>query len=176
MISPVDVDNSLRDNRNKSSVNMLVNKILSEGINLQQYFDYIETVEPNRKWHFTWVLTHLIEREPSIGKAHQELIWHVLRTTHLNGVKRDLWRSLTFIEINEALSAEIFDTALIAITSQKEPIAVRAHAMLVATNIAKPHKALRSELLLIFSSLVNDDSAGIRSRSKNLSRVLKKLN
>ena len=87
-----------------------------------------------------------------------------------------MWRSLTFIDINEAISSEVFNLGLNVIRSQNESIVARAHAMLVLTNIAKPYNELCDELLMVFKSLKNDESAGVRSRVKNLSKRLERLN
>jgi len=51
-------------------------------------------------------------------------------------------------------------------------IAIKAHAMEVATRIAMPYKELRDELVEVINELDQNASAGIRSRAK---RMLKEL-
>ncbi len=176
MISPSQIDRLLLANRSKSSIESMVRSIETEGLDFQEFFKYIEDVPNNRKWHFTWLLTHLIESNPEVNTADQKLLFEYLKKTSIKGVKRDLWRSLTFIDINEAISGEVFNLGLNVIRSQNESIAARAHAMLVLTNIAKPYNELCDELLMVFKSLKNDESAGVRSRVKNLSKRLERLN
>jgi len=64
---------------------------------------------------------------------------------------------------------------LLYIQDPKQAIAVRAFAMTVAFNISKSHPELINELLLILQHiLVNEQSAGVKSRAKQIIKVITK--
>ena len=163
----------LEVDRSKQRISELILQLEKEGFAFGEFFEVLPTIKLPVRWYLCWMLTHYVERNPDHGTTHQNLIWETLKACNNDSMRRDLWRTLTFIQISEDLSGEIYDKALSTITSQNYPIAVRAHAMYVAGNIAKPYPELRNELLLILKDFDQEESAGIRSRARNLRKALK---
>jgi hypothetical protein len=54
-------------------------------------------------------------------------------------------------------------------------VAVRAHAMKAAYNIAKNYREIAEELILVLEDLDHDESSGIRVRAKNILKDLRKV-
>ena len=87
---------------------------------------------------------------------------------------RDIWRSWSFLVVHEELEGDVFDRAMRIIPSQMHPVAVRVHAMKTAHNIAKNYLEIAEELIMILEDLDHDESSGIRARSKNIVKDLRK--
>ena len=83
-------------------------------------------------------------------------------------------RALSFIEIDDDIAGEVFDAAIEITASPRQPIAVRAHAIFTARNIALPYAELRRELRLTLEATGREESPGIRARSRNVLRELRK--
>lgn len=174
MISPKDIATSLEGDRSKANMLRCVAAMEKLGIDFEAFFKEVRSQSEPVCWYLTWLLSHFIEHYPALGTSIQHHVWDLLKTTAHKGMQRDLWRSLSFIHVSEELSGEIYDAACLIIPSTQQPIAVRAHAMFTARNIALPYPELCDELALILSELHHSESAGIRSRSRNILAALKK--
>lgn len=172
MLDPKKIADALTTDRSKDSVLRILQSIEKEGLDFHQFFRYLPELSFPLRWYMTWVLTHYIERNKSIGNQNQEAIWTELKTNNHPSMQRDLWRSMTFIDVDDKFSGEVYDAAVKTLMSVSNPIAVRAHAMYCAANIAQPFPELSRELALILADFNQDDSAGLRARAKNLSRKL----
>ena len=71
----------------------------------------------------------------------------------------------------------ILDKCFEYIKNPSEAIAVRAFAITVVFNIAKPYPELLNELVIVLNHLSEtEDGPGIRSRVKNTIKAIHKLN
>jgi len=176
LLTTRDIADALAKDRSKASVARQVERMHREPFDLSVFLQEIPEQELPVRWYLTWTLTHFLEDQPDIGKENVVLIWDLLKACNHNGMERDLWRSLTFVEIHEDLSGEVFDRAIQTLRSPKHAVAVRAHSMLVAFNIARPFEELRQELEECLSIVQQqNDSAGLYARSKNLRKKLARL-
>ena len=171
-MSPKEISEILAFDRSKISIHRLILKLEKDGFDFQAFFDQLPSIEFPTRWYMTWMLTHYVERNTEEGTAHQDLIWSVLKECDNQSMLRDLWRTMSLIEVNEELAVEVYDAATKTTMSSTNAIAVRAHAMFTAANIAMPYPELRSELVLILKGFNEDTSAGLRARAKNLIRKL----
>ena len=153
-------------------MNQLILKLEKDGFDFHDFFEVLPSIEFPTRWYMTWMLTHYVERNKEEGTAHQGLIWNVLTQCDNQSMLRDLWRTMSLIEVNEELAGEVYDAATKATMSSINAIAVRAHSMFTAANIAMPYPELRSELILILKGFNEDTSAGLRARARNLSKKL----
>jgi hypothetical protein len=172
MVEPQFIADALTEERSKASVNRVIHVLEKEGLDFAQFFDFLSNTPFPLRWYMTWVLTHYIEQNPDIGNKNQQLIWKELKTNDNQSMLRDLWRSMTFIEIDEELAGDVYDAAVKTLMSAKNAIAVRAHAMYCAANIAKPYSELCHELILLLEEFKLEESAGLKARAQNLSKQL----
>lgn len=176
MLSTNDIAQALAEDRSKASVMRQVDRMQKEAIDLAVYIQEVPSFDFPIRWYLTWTLSHFTEQNKSLSPEALTKLWELLKTCEHSGMQRDLWRALSFVEIPEDLSAEIFDSALSAMRSPKNAIAVRAHSMFVAFNIAKPYRELRLELAQTLETIEQqNDSAGLYARAKNLRKKLEKL-
>ncbi len=172
--SAQEIIDSLIADRSKENVSHWVKKVHQQQFCLKNLFPILENIPNKDAWKVTWMLSHYAEQYPSKAANLQDHVWSIYQEREHEGMHRDCWRFFSFISISEELSGTVYNEAIQVITSANQPIAVRAHAMLAAYNIAQPYQELKQELTTVLLSLRNEESAGIRSRSKNLLKLLSK--
>lgn len=173
----VDIDEivtTISSDRSKAVVTQMVESMQMHGVDMEAFFAAIPQTPLPQRWHLTWLLTHYVEAAPEKMDAYQVHIWELIQSHDHEGMQRDLWRSLTFLEIQEELAGAIFDRGTQIIQSPKYAIAVRVHAMQVAWNISVPYPDLSRELSTLLSALSGEDSVAIVSRAFKLNQQIKK--
>ena len=110
-MSPKEISEILAFDRSKISIHRLILKLEKDGFDFQAFFDQLPSIEFPTRWYMTWMLTHYVERNTEEGTAHQDLIWSVLKECDNQSMLRDLWRTMSLIEVNEELAVEVYDAA-----------------------------------------------------------------
>jgi len=165
---PEEIQRELEVDRSKQSVERLIRQMNSDGISVPDFFSHLSTVKGKVQWHMTWVFNHWAELRGYLSESDQKVVWAFLEETSNQSVQRDLWRVFATVDITEDLSGIIYEQGCQVFISQKYPIAVRAHAMQAAFNIAQPYPELLYELKLLMEEIKDIDSAGIRARVRNM--------
>ena len=173
-VSPADIADSLAGDRTKRNVERWARVMARRGVDFDAFFDELSRRQPPLRWQMTWLLSHYVARNRRDGTRAERRIWKTLTDCGDPGMRRELWRALSFIDVDEDLAGDVFDAAIAVVRSSAEPIAVRAHAMFAARNIARPHPPLRRELRLVLEAALAEDSPAIRARSRNVLDELRK--
>lgn len=174
MLSPAAIADSLARDRSSKNMMLLVGQMQRVGIDLREYVEEIRRQPLPVKWYLTWALSHYVEQNPEAGTREQHLLWEFMQSCDHEGMQRDLWRCLAFMDIGDDLSGVVYTRAIQVITSVKHPIAVRALAMLVAYHIARGYHELLGELDMVLEPLKEDEGKGVRSRSMRIRQWIAK--
>lgn len=166
----------IEGDRSKANINNLIQQTESSEFDIVSFFEFFHLYEASKPWLFTWWLSHFVEAKSEQLNHHalSENIYLEISNCSNESILRDLWRALTFIEI-KAREGELFDLGLKHLMNEKIAIAPRAHAMLVVSEIAFNYPDLLPELKLVLTSFIDHESAGLRSRSKNILKRIKRL-
>lgn len=123
------------------------------------------------------VISACFDKSPKLVEPFKvELIDYLLTKSPNVAVKRNTLRILQFIEIPSSYQARLFDYALEALYSLKEPIAIKAFSMQVAYCICVDFPDLKMELEeVIHLNMKHSQKAGIHARGKNILKKLQKL-
>jgi len=174
ILSAATIADRLARGRTRALMNRLADRMARDGVDVPAFLAEVDIRRFPLKWHLTWLFSHYVERVRRLPAGDQEAVWRHLTDCDHPGIRRDLWRALSFLEtIDEDIAGDVFDHAIEIVRSSKEPIAMRAHAMFAARNIALPYEELRSELGLVLETLRRDESAAVRARSKNMLKELR---
>jgi hypothetical protein len=165
----------LSEDRTKASVNKLINEVLEQGMDWENFRSVNNQTKLPAKWYMTWWLANYAEHDILGIESRQEEYWTMLLELDHEGMKRDLWKVLTKIKLNDDLAGVVFDQALKTIVSQKHAVAVRAYAMEVALNVALTYPELASEVIIIFESISPEEQASIRARKRMFLKKLRKV-
>lgn len=124
-----------------------------------------------------WVLNHCADIEPDrIKLFHSKLISHLKNKNLHNGVIRSVLRIIRNHPVPKKQESFMLDKCLEYIKNPSEAIAVRAFAMPVAFNIAKPYPELLNELEIILRNFnIAEESAGIKVTIRNTLNKIAKL-
>lgn len=164
----------LAEDRSKASVNKLINEVLTHGLDWENFWSVNTQTKLPAKWYMTWWLANYAEHDALSLESRQEEYWNKLLETEHEGMKRDLWKVLTKITLNDELAGLAFDKALQTIASQKHAVAVRAYAMEVALNVALNYPVLANEVMMILESLSPEEPPSIRARKRMFLKKLRK--
>lgn len=170
MIPARDIAILVTRDRSKEKIADLANRMVKRGIDFDEFFDVVDSLDRQVRWYMTWTLSHYVERVRNIGCSAQRRMWMALQSSEDPSMRRDLWRAFSFVDIDEDIAGDVFEAAIETIVSPREPIAARAHAMYVARNIARPYVELRRELTLVLEGLGRKESAAIQTRKKSIIR------
>lgn len=124
-----------------------------------------------------WVLGHCSDSDyNSIKIYHDRLIQNLENPGLHNGVIRNTLRLYQKHPVPEKHHAFLLDTCYGYIKDPSEAIAVRAFAMTIVFSISKPYPELLDELSMVLRHPHTDEeSPGIRSRSRNILKEIDKL-
>jgi len=166
---------SIKADRTKHNINLLIDEVLRTGLDWDDFFDVFHATEYPLKWHLSWWFGHYIKLHQSLGYHIQNRIWKELSIYKHPSIQRDLWRTFSYISLNDEMTGVLFDAALKKIPSQLYSVAERAYAMEVAMNVCKQIPELSFELILVLEGLEEEESIGIRARARNFLKPLKKM-
>lgn len=157
-----------------------VNKIISVVAGNQDYFDDLMRIflgkDKELARRAAWSLSYIVIRDPSlVQKWFPKIIRNLLIENQHPAMYRNTFRFLEAIPIPRKYSAITIDAAFKFILNAANPVAIRAFAMSTAMNVVRSHPALAGELELVVRQMLNEESPGIRSRSKRVLAELEKI-
>ena len=121
-----------------------------------------------------WPFSEIILTHHNWMKAYWNQCAETLKDESLHeALHRNVLRCLQVVEIPEEYQANILDTCLKAIMSERRAIAVRAFSITVAANICIHQPELKRELRLILNELAQQPmNAALQVRVKRALKVL----
>ncbi len=144
---------------------------------LQQLMDCFFSNEYRVTQRAAMAVSDCFDQHPFLMQSHLERMINNLDTQNLHiAVKRNTVRIFQFVEIKLDLQSKFYDHCINYLMDSKEPIAVKAFSMGILYNICKEHPDLKTEVIpLLEDELEHTESAGIRSRGRNILKKLSKL-
>ena len=119
-----------------------------------------------------WPVGDLGEKYPELLIPYlPQMISNVKEPKH-DAVIRNTVRTWQYMSVPEDYLGEIFELCFNYITDPKIPVAIRAFSMKVCANICKAVPEMKEELILAIEDQLENGSAGIKSRGKNVVKQL----
>ena len=115
----------------------------------------------------------IANKKPELFDPYYDKLIDLALNPTSSGSRRNVMRTLQFLPIPEEYSGTLYDICSDWILDLKQAIAVRAFAMEVAYNIGKDYDEICRELQFMAEQCMKDESAGVRSKAKNLLKKLK---
>lgn len=117
----------------------------------------------------SWPMNYCAERHPELVYPYLDKLLMLLADKGVhNAVRRNIARLLQFIEIPEKNRGEVYALCVEVIDDTTEAVAVRAHAMTIAANIADLEPDLYDELRLVVKKHIPHATAGFRARARRI--------
>jgi hypothetical protein len=116
-----------------------------------------------------WAVNYCAERNKQLIKPYfAKLIEQLERDDVHVAVRRNVVRTLQFIDIPKRLEGRVFDACYSLLADPEQPVAVRCFSMTVAAKLAKDEPELLKELRLIATKHPQALTAGLRSRARRV--------
>ena len=121
-----------------------------------------------------WALSVFAEEHPYFIEPWIPKMVNVLADLKSDSVKRSLLKIFTFISLPEEQSGFMFDICFDIVESPSAEIAHKAYAMSILYNISEMEPGLKPELLALFESQHDDESAGVKASCRIFIKKLRK--
>ncbi|MCB0651443.1 MAG: hypothetical protein KDC85_09235 [Saprospiraceae bacterium] len=123
-----------------------------------------------------WALEECVSRHPGLFDHIMEEAITLLPGGHHDAFYRNITKILSQREIPEKYQGILFDLAIDWMLDPAKAVAIKAHCMTLAFNIAMPIPELREELAIVLKDQMEFNSAGFSSRGRKILKSLEKLN
>jgi len=169
----MDLENKLKSRINKLEIEGLIQSFNHKKFSLKEIIALLKKEET--QFQASWLMTHLIERKPAIVDQDDVLIFvELLESDILEGVERNIWRSLSFIKIPEIHHESLINIAFEKLENHKTAVAVQAFSMTVLEKLLINEPELQQALKeILMLKLEQQPSAGIRSCA---TKIIGKIN
>ncbi len=128
-----------------------------------------------KSWRAAYLADKIHDDYPELISPFIEPMITQLETENNSSKKRHFLKLLSMNEIPSKHSGFLVDYCINALTSAKEPPAVRVHAMQILYNISEKEIALKPEILAIIEhEMEYHATAGILSRGLKIAKKLRK--
>lgn len=116
-----------------------------------------------------WAVNYCAEFHPRLIYPHLEKLLDQLERNDVHAaIKRNVVRLLQYVEIPENLLGRVYSQCLDLIDNADEPVATRAFALTVATDIAANEPDLQRELRLVVKKHLPYTSAAFHQRARRI--------
>lgn len=172
----MDLEKLILADRSKPKIIQIVKMIGNDLKRFAQLWKILMTGEKPLPQRAAWILEYCIIAHPDLLTPYYKDAITLLKNRNLhNAIHRSVSKSLSNTIIPEEYHGELFSICMDLLLSPNTKIAIKAHCMEVAFQIATPYEELQEELSLVIKELLPNGSAGIRSRGNRILKDLKKL-
>jgi hypothetical protein len=127
-----------------------------------------------KSWRAAWLMDKIHEKNPALVSPFLAEMIRQIKTEQNDGKKRHFLKLISLHDIPREEQGFLFDHCLNVFCSQKEPLAVRVHAMQILYHISETEVGFKPEVLAIIEhEMENHPSAGIVSRGRKLAKKLR---
>lgn len=120
-----------------------------------------------------WVVSECSIAHPELIKPYfKKLTSYLAKEGTHPAVRRNILRIFQFVEQPEGVQGTLVDLCFRFLTSKDEPVAVKAFAITVLSNIAEENPELKPEVRMVIEQIAPYSSAAIRSRARCAMKAL----
>lgn len=138
-------------------------------------WDLVQNGEPPLPQRASWIMDACVEAHPTLFEPYLEPATKALSLPSHNAVHRNLTKILARMHIPEELQGVLYDHCIQWLIDPAIHVAIKAHCMTIACNIAQGIPELEDELAFVIKDQMEYNSAGFRARGRNILRKLKKV-
>ena len=172
----MDLKTKLKSRISKNEIVELIQLLNNNRISIEEIIDLLKNKET--QFQASWLMTHLVENKPSILKEiHITQLAEILENTTHEGLERNIWRSLNFVEIPPETHESLINTAFEKLENHKTAIAIQVFSMSVLEKLLIKEVELQLALKAILElKLERQPTPGLKSRAtKIINRINSKI-
>jgi len=169
----MDLQTKLKNRISKDEINELIQNFEQKKVPFEDIVSLLTNTDA--QFQASWLMTHLVEKQPSIVKeTHIRQFGKIIATTTHEGLQRNIWRSLSFIEIPTAHRELWINLAFEKLEDPATPIAIQVFSMDVLEKILLHEIELQLALKAILElKLERQPSPGLKSKA---TKIIRKIN
>lgn len=171
----MDLARQLEAEHSKASTTAIVNYIGGDKKRFKVLMDLFLKGEYRVTQRAAWPLSYAAIEHPELLVPYYDLLVNrLMEPVHHSAIYRNILRIFEEVNVPEKHHGTLIDICFRLIMSETEPVAVRAFAITVASNICTLYPELKSELLLILAEMAQlPQTPAITSRIKSALKKLK---
>lgn len=139
-----------------------------------ELWEIIKTGEAPLPQRAAWVFDTCTKNYPQLFESILDDAILFLPLPNHNSIHRNISKALARIDIPEEHQGVLYSLCIDWLLSPKIEVAIKAHCMTIAYNIAAPIPELREELALVIEDQMKFNSAGFTSRGRKILKALAK--
>lgn len=152
--------------------------VIQEISNNREYFELLMSIalydQKPKSWRAAYLADRIHDNCPELLKPFLPSVIAQLKVEKNTSKKRHFLKLISMNNIREEYFGFLVDYCLQALTSAKEPPAVRVHAMQILYNISEIETDLKPEILAVIEhEMEYHATAGILSRGSKLAKKLR---
>lgn len=174
-MSKLNLINKLENNHSLTATLLIANACAENPRLVEELFKIIDGSNKILSQRAAWPIGHIAITNPHILLPYTAKLISLLKKENLHqAVYRNAMKALSVMDTDEEFAVELIDLSFNIIVNEGQAIATRSYAMDLALKQCLPYIELTNELGLLTSTLIDHKSAAIRSKSKQLSKAIKK--
>lgn len=168
----VEKENILKMISNLGFNNEIIIKSLESSPGLLDSFVEYAISQKKLAWRATWILSHYSKKNKKALEKYSDKFVDALNNIKVDGQLREALKIISNLELSEKQTSEVFDICLKLLKNNRRQSSVRMIAFNFLFKVAKDYPELYNEIFVIFESIKEYLSAGIR---KSMSYKLEKV-
>lgn len=169
----MDLWEALNTKHSKEQRDLIVDYIGTSKKRYKDLWEVLKSGEPPIPQRAAWVLDESTLRHPHLFDEILDDAVRFLPGPHHDAVHRAITKILGVREIPEEHQGVLFSLSIDWLLSPTVPVAIKAHCMSIAGNIALPIPELREELSIVIKDQMDLNSVGFRSRGRKILKMMK---
>lgn len=170
----MDLEEALLKEHSKAQKDIIVEIIGGSKPLFLKLWEIIQTGEAPLPQRASWVFDTSVEKHPELLDDILDDVVAFFPGAHHNAIHRNLAKVLCRIAIPEKHQGVLYSLCIDWLLSPTTAIAVKAHCMTIAYNIAKPIPEFREELALVIQDQMEFNTAAFTSRGRRILKILRR--
>jgi len=163
----MDYKHQLLKENSKRNTNLIVDDIGNNQSKFDELVDIFLNSESRLVQRASNVVGIVGEKQPQLVLKHINSFIVYLKNNPIDAVKRNIVRVFQFYKNLPYENGDLYSVCLNFLTSNQEPIAVKAFSMTICRRYCEQYPELVNEVIPILELLIEEDkSPGIQSRGK----------
>lgn len=169
----MDLATIILSERSKSHTRYIADEVIRDDAEaFGKLWQLIKEGEPPLPRRSVWIMELCVVNYPDLATPYiEEYVEHLELARH-NAVQRHLTKILARRKLPQTQHGKLFDLSIKWLLSPQIHVAVKAHSMDIACQIAKGNADLENELLLVIRDQMEFNTAGFKARARKIFRQL----
>ena len=165
----MDLHETILAEHSKANCNKIVNWVGDSQQRFDELFNLFLNSEYRVNQRAAWPVSYCVISHPQfIKKKFSRLIKNLHKPGIHDSVKRNSVRLLQHVDIPKKFHGRIMDLCFNYISSNDEPVAIKAFSLSILQNLSKDYPEIKNELKLIIEDRWPHETAAFRSRAKKI--------